>query len=111
MPSYLEIARQITEERSGRSHKDGAPAREPWDENQAFSLIRDALRSLDDHFVQYREYPWYDFALEAAISAARGSAHDRVNEAYAEEDLTALRVVVRTYVEVGLDAFKCASDL
>jgi hypothetical protein len=54
MPSYLETARQIKEARSGRSHKDGALAEEPWDENQAFSLIRDALRHLDAHIGQYR---------------------------------------------------------
>jgi hypothetical protein len=106
MSSYLETARQFKEGRSGRSHKEGLPAREPWDENQAFGLIRDTLRRLDDHFVQYREYRWYDFALEAAVSAVRGSAHDRVNEAYAEEDMAALRVAVRTYVEVGIAEFK-----
>jgi hypothetical protein len=111
MPSYLETARRIKEVRSGISHEDGAPAREPWDKNQAFSLIQDALRCLDDPFVQYREYRWYDCALEAAVSALGGSAYDRVNEAYAEEDMTALRVAVRTYVEVGLDAFKRALDL
>ena len=111
MPSYLDTARRIKEGRSGRSHKDGAPAEEPWDENQAFSLIRDALRRLDDHFVQHREYPWYDIALEAAVSALGGSAHDRVNEAYAEEDMTVLRVAVRTYVEVGIAEFKRASAL
>jgi hypothetical protein len=111
MPSYLETARRIKEEQSGRSHEDGAPANEPWDENQAFDLIRDELRRLNDQFVQYREYRWYDIALEAAVSAVRGSVHDRVNEAYADEDMAALRVAVRTHVEVGLDAFKRASDL
>jgi hypothetical protein len=111
MPSYLETARQIKEVRNGRSHKDGAPAEEPWDEYKAFSLIRDALRRLDDHFVQYREYTWYDIALEAAVSALGGSVHDRVNEAYAEQDMTGLRVAVRTYAEVGITEFKRASAL
>ena len=111
MPSYLETARQIKEGRSGRSHKDGAPAEEVWDENQAFSLIQDAPRRLDNHFVQYRKYRWYDFALEAAVSALGRSAHDKVNEAYANEDLAALRVAVRTYVDVGIAAFKRISAL
>jgi hypothetical protein len=111
MPSYLETARQIKEERSGRSHRDGALAEEPWDENQAFSLIRDALRRLDAHLVQYLEYRWYDIALKAAVSTLGESAHDRVNEAYAEEDMAALRVAVRTYVDVGIAAFKRISAL
>jgi hypothetical protein len=111
MPSYLETARQIKEERSGSSHRDGAPAKEPWDENQAFDLIRNTLRRLDDHFVRYGEHCWYDSALKAAVCALGGSAHDSVNEAYAEEDMAALRVAVRTYVEVGIEAFKCASNL
>ena len=111
MPSYLETARQIKEARNSRSHKDGAPAEEPWDENQAFSLIRDALRRLDDHIVQYREHRWYDIALKAALSALGESAHDRVNEAYAEKDMAALRVALRTYVEVGIEAFKCGWNL
>jgi hypothetical protein len=111
MPSYLEAARRIKEGRSSRSHSDNPPTAVPWDENQAFGLIRDALRRLDDHFVQYREYRWYDIALKAAVSALGGSAHDRVNEAYAEEDMAALRVAVRTYVEVGTTAFKRASPL
>jgi hypothetical protein len=34
-----------------------------------------------------------------------------VNEAYAEEDMAALRVALRTYVEVGIEEFKCASNL
>lgn len=74
-------------------------------------MIRDALRRLDDHIVQYREYRWYDIALKAAVSALGESAHDRVNEAYAEEDMEALRVAVRTYVEVGIAAFKRISAL
>ena len=106
MPSYLETARKIKEARSDTSHKDGALAKEPWDANQAFSLIRDALRHLDAHIGQYREYRWYDIALKAAVSALGESAHDRVNEAYAEEDMAALRVALRTYVEVGIEAFK-----
>ena len=69
MPSYLETARRIKEGRNSRSHKDGALAKEPWDENQAFGLIRDALRRLDDYIVQYREHRWYDIALKAAVSA------------------------------------------
>ena len=111
MPSYLETARRIKEGRNSRSHKDGALATEPWDEDQAFSLIRDALRCLDDHIVQYRVYRWYEIALKAAVSTLGESAHDRVNEAYVEEDMTALRVAVRTYVEVGIEAFKCPSNL
>ena len=111
MPSYLETARKIKEARSDTSHKDGALAEEPWDEYQAFSLIRDALRHLDAHIGQYREYRWYDIALKAAVSALGESAHDRVNEAYVEEDMAALRVALRTYVEVGIEAFKCASNL
>jgi hypothetical protein len=109
MPSYLETARQIKEGRNGRSHKDGVPTAEPWYENQAFNLIRDAPSRLDDHIVQYREYTWYDIALEAAVSALGESAHDKVNEAYANEDMAALRVAVRMYVEVGIAELKRVS--
>jgi len=111
LPSYLETARLIKEGRSGRSHRDGASREEPWDENQAFGLIRDALRRLDDHFVHYREYRWYDFALNSAVSALGGSVHDTVNEAYANEDMAALRDAVRTYAEVGIAEFKRISAL
>jgi|SRR5215211_456080 len=111
MPGYLETARRITGERITRSPKDGASAEEPWDENHAFSLIRDALCCLNDHFVRYREYRWYDFALRTTVSALGGSEHDKVNEAYANEDMAALRVAVRTYAEVGIAAFKRTSAL
>jgi hypothetical protein len=111
MPSYLEIVRRIREGRISTSHNDLAPAEEPWDESEALSLVRDALRRLNDHFIQYRKYRWYDLALEAAVSALGGSAHDEVYEAYANEDMAALRVAVRTYVEVGIEEFKRASAL
>jgi len=111
MPGYLEIARRTKEGRSSRPHKGGAIVEEPWDQDQAFGLIRDALRRLNNHFVQYREHPWYDCALKAAVSALGGSVHDKVNEAYANKDMAALRVAVRTYVEVGIAAFKRASAL
>jgi len=45
-------------------------------------------------------------AFKAAVSTLGESAHDRVNEAYAEEDMAALRVALRTFVEVGIEAFK-----
>ena len=111
MPSYLEIASRVRANSSNRSGQNSLSAEAPWDENEAFDLIRDALHRLNEHFVKHRRCPWYDSALDAACTALTGKVHDRVNEAYAKEDMAALRVAVKTYVEVGRAAFKRASFL
>ena len=111
MPSYLEIASKVRANSINRSDHKSLSAEAHWDENEAFDMIRDALHRLNEHLVRHRRCPWYDSALDAACAALTGSVHDDVNEAYAREDMAALRVAVRTYMEVGIAAFKRASPL
>jgi hypothetical protein len=111
MPSYLEMASRVRAKSSNRSGHNSLSAEAPWDENEAFDLIRAARHRLNEHFVKHRQCPWYDSALDAACAALTGPVHDDVKEAYAREDMAALRVAVRTYMEVGMAAFKRASPL
>jgi hypothetical protein len=64
-----------------------------WDEEEAYALIRQALAYLAERYVENSDL----FALDPW--------EDRVNEAYAQGDMGALRVAVRGYVRAGLASF------
>ena len=65
-----------------------------WDEERAYALIREALGYLATRYV------------EDSNLSVLGPWEDRMNEAYAREDMGALRSAVRGFVHAGLASFR-----
>jgi hypothetical protein len=76
-----------------RNHKAELLRLLKWDEERAYALIREALGYLAKRYVEGSDLsvlaPW----------------EYRMNEAYATEDMAALRVAVRGFVRAGLASF------
>jgi len=77
-----------------RHHKAELLGLLKWDEERAHALIREALRYLAKRYV------------EGSDLSALGAWEDRMNEAYAREDMGALRSAVRGFVRAGLASFR-----
>jgi hypothetical protein len=69
-----------------------------WDEELAYRLIRDALAHLNEFYVDGSDLSVLD------------AWEDRINEAYGEEDMSALRIALNGYVNAGLLAFRGEED-
>jgi hypothetical protein len=76
-----------------REHKGELLELLAWDEERAYAVIRAALRYLAKRYVEGSDLsvlnPW----------------EDQMNEAYSREDMGALRVAVRGFVQAGLASF------
>jgi hypothetical protein len=76
-----------------RNHKADLLELLTWNEERAYTLIREALRYLAKRYVEGSDLsvlnPW----------------EDRINEAYSREDMAALRVAIRGFVQAGLASF------
>ena len=76
-----------------REHKAELRKLVEWDEEKANTLLQQALAHLAKRYVENSDLsaldPW----------------EDRVNEAYAQEEMGALRVAIRGYVQAGLASF------
>jgi hypothetical protein len=77
-----------------RNHKVELLGLLRWDEERAYSLIREALRYLGKRYV------------EGSDLSVLGPWEDRMNEAYSSEDMGALRSAVRGFVRAGLASFR-----
>ena len=77
-----------------REHKRELLRLLEWDEEAAYGLIRKAFAYLAKGYVEGSDLtvlnPW----------------EDRINEAYAQEDMGALRVAIRGHVRAGLASFR-----
>jgi hypothetical protein len=86
----------VTDEVVGslREHKAELRKLVEWDEEKANTLLQQALAHLAKRYVKTSDLsaldPW----------------EDRVNEAYAQGDMGALRVAIRGYVQAGLASFR-----
>jgi hypothetical protein len=76
-----------------KKHKTELLSLLKWDEEEAYALIRRALAYLAERYVKDSDLlvlsPW----------------EDRIDEAYAREDMGALRVAIMGYVRAGLASF------
>jgi hypothetical protein len=77
-----------------REHKAELLRLLKWDEEEAYALIRRALAYLAKHY------------NEGSDLSVLGPWEDRMNEAYAREDMGTLRVAIRGYVQAGLASFR-----
>jgi len=77
-----------------RNHKVELLGLLKWDEERAYALIREALGYLAKYYV------------EGSDLSALDPWEDRINEAYAREDMGALRSAVRGFVHAGLASFR-----
>ena len=77
-----------------REHKAELRKLLVWDEEEAYTLIRQALAYLAKRYVENSDLsalePW----------------GEQVNEAYARGDMGLLRVAIRGYVQAGLGSFR-----
>ena len=69
-----------------------------WNEAAADALLKDALAYLNEFYVKGGK-PDFDLA-------ALHDPEDRINEAFANRDMFALRITVREWVQAGLAAFE-----
>lgn len=81
-----------------RRHKADLLELLEWDEGVADALIRAALAYLEEYHV------------EGLDLSALGASGDRIDEAYAREDMGALRAAVRGFVRAGLASFAGGVD-
>jgi hypothetical protein len=72
-----------------------------WDEERAFALLQEALRYI-------AERHWSVGAPDLALDVLDGP-EEKINEAYAREDMFALRIAVREWVEAALGAFEATN--
>jgi hypothetical protein len=76
-----------------REHKAELLGLLKWDEEEAYALIRRALAYLAHRY------------LKDSDLSALNPWEDRIDEAYAREDMGALRVAIMGYVRAGLASF------
>jgi hypothetical protein len=69
-----------------------------WDQEVADALVRAALAYLEEYHV------------EGLNLSALGPSGNRIDEAYAREDMGALRAAVREFVRAGLASFAGGDD-
>ena len=76
-----------------RRHKTDLLKLLKWNEEGAYALIQEALRSLAKHYV------------EDSNLSALGPWEDRMSDAYVREDMGSLRAAVQGFVRAGLASF------
>jgi tubulysin polyketide synthase-like protein len=72
-----------------------------WDEERAFALVQEALRYIAE---RHRSTGAPDFALYVL-----DGPEEKINEAYTREDMFALRIAVREWVEAALGEFEATN--
>jgi hypothetical protein len=98
--TYEEKPDTLSSERdkSDESDQSSSVGVDPWNEEIAYKLIRDALAYLNERYLEYGK-PDYN-------GAALDEAHDRIEEAYEAEDMGELHLAVRSFVVAGLKEFR-----
>lgn len=71
-----------------------------WDEKRAYALLEDAHAYIAASYTRARPP---DYALDVL-----DSHEEKIDEAFAQEDMSALRIAVREWVEAALRTFEAA---